>query len=136
MPDLPTVSWGPVAGCIFCDLSVKSDRPVLARTKSFFAVNDKFPVNAGHTLLIPHRHVCRLRDLTSDEFADFKLILEIVQDELTSKGAEGFNIGINEGEVAGQTVGHLHIHVIPRYKGDVEFPRGGVRNLKPALVEY
>ena len=130
------MSWDPVAGCIFCDLRVKGDRPVLARTSSFFAVNDKFPVNAGHTLLIPYRHICRLRDLSSDEIADFKLILEIVQDNLINKGAEGFNIGINEGEVAGQTVGHLHIHVIPRYKGDVESPRGGVRNLKPALVEY
>jgi len=133
---MPSVSWNPVAGCVFCDLRVKSDRPVLARTNSFFAVHDKFPVNTGHTLLIPYGHVCRLRDLSSDEFADFKKILEIVQDDLTSKGAEGFNIGINEGEVAGQTVGHLHIHVIPRYKGDVESPRGGVRNLKPALVEY
>lgn len=133
---MPTVSWDPAAGCIFCDLRVKGDRPVLARTNSFFAVHDKYPVNTGHTLLIPYRHICRLRDLSNDELADFKHILEIVQDNLTGKGAEGFNIGINEGEVAGQTIGHLHIHVIPRYKGDVESPRGGVRNLKPALVEY
>jgi diadenosine tetraphosphate (Ap4A) HIT family hydrolase len=124
------------AGCIFCDLRGKSDRPVLARTESFFAVNDRYPVNVGHTLLIPDRHVCRLRDLSVEEFADFKRILEVVQDTLMKQGAEGFNIGINEGEVAGQTVGHLHIHVIPRYRGDVESPRGGVRNLKPALVEY
>ena len=136
MPDMPSVSWDPVAGCVFCELRVKGDRPVLARTSSFFAVPDKFPVNSGHTLLIPYRHICRLRDLTSEEFADFKKILEIVQDELAQRGAEGFNIGINEGEVAGQTVGHLHIHVIPRYSGDVESPRGGVRNLKPAMVEY
>lgn len=133
---MPSVSWDPVTGCIFCDLRVKGDRPVLARTNSFFAVHDRYPVNNGHTLLIPYRHVCRLRDLSGDEFADFKRILEIVQDELISSGAEGFNIGINEGEVAGQTIGHLHIHVIPRYKGDVESPRGGVRNVKPALVEY
>lgn len=133
---MPAVSRAPVTGCIFCDLRGKGDRPVLARTNSFFAVHDKYPVNTGHTLLISYRHVCRLRDLSSDEFADFKQILEIVQDELTGKGAEGFNIGINEGEVAGQTIGHLHIHVIPRYRGDVESPRGGVRNLKPALVEY
>jgi len=133
---MPSVSWDSVAGCIFCDLTVKGDRPVLARSGFFFAVHDKYPVNTGHTLLIPHRHVCRLRDLSNDEFADFKEILATVQDELTSKGAEGFNIGINEGEVAGQTVDHLHIHVIPRYPGDVESPRGGIRNLKPALVEY
>jgi len=133
---MPSLSPIPVPGCVFCDLRVNSDRPVLARTKSFFAVSDRFPVNVGHTLLIPDRHVCRLRDLSGEEFADFKRILEIVQDGLLGRGAEGFNIGINEGEVAGQTIGHLHIHVIPRYKGDVESPRGGIRNLKPALVEY
>lgn len=133
---MPSVNWAPVAGCIFCELRVNSDRPVLAHTNSFFAVPDKYPVNSGHTLLIPFQHISRLRDLNSDEFADFKKILEIVQDELSHRGAEGFNIGINEGEVAGQTIGHLHIHVIPRYRGDVESPRGGVRNLKPALVEY
>jgi diadenosine tetraphosphate (Ap4A) HIT family hydrolase len=130
------MSWNSVAECIFCDLEGKSDRPLLARSSSFFAVHDKYPVNSGHTLVIPFRHVCRLRDLNSDELEDFKKILEVVQDELTHRGAEGFNIGINEGEVAGQTVDHLHIHVIPRYRGDVESPRGGIRNLKPALVEY
>ncbi len=86
--------------------------------------------------MIPYRHVSRLRDLTVEEFSEFREILETVQDELAAQNAEGFNIGVNEGEVAGQTVSHLHIHVIPRYRGDVESPRGGIRNLKAALVEY
>jgi len=130
------VNMPAVAECVFCELQEENDRPVLARTRSFFAVNDKYPVNVGHTLVIPFRHVSRLRDLTVDEFAELKEILERVQDQLTSQNAEGFNIGVNEGDAAGQTVPHLHVHVIPRYRGDVESPRGGIRNLKAALVEY
>ncbi len=124
------------AECIFCDVQRKDGRPILARTRSFFAIKDKYPVNVGHTLVIPYRHVSRLRDLTVEEFVELRVILETVQDELAGQNAEGFNIGVNEGEVAGQTVSHLHLHVIPRYRGDVESPRGGIRNLKPALVEY
>jgi diadenosine tetraphosphate (Ap4A) HIT family hydrolase len=130
------MSMPTVAECIFCGVQRKGDRPILARTRSFFAVNDKYPVNVGHTLVIPYRHVSRLRDLTVEEFAELRDILETVQDELAAQNAEGFNIGVNEGEAAGQTVPHLHIHVIPRYRGDVESPRGGIRNLKAALVEY
>lgn len=125
-----------VAECVFCELQQKNDRPILARTRSFFAVKDKYPVNEGHTLVIPYRHVSRLRDLTVEEFCELRGILQTVQDKLAAQNAEGFNIGVNEGEVAGQTVPHLHIHVIPRYRGDVESPRGGIRNLKAALVEY
>lgn len=125
-----------VAECVFCELQEENDRPILVCTRSFFAVNDRYPVNAGHTLIIPFRHVSRLRDLTVEEFGELRDILETVQDELAVQNAEGFNIGVNEGEVAGQTVPHLHIHVIPRYRGDVESPRGGIRNLKAALVEY
>ena len=125
-----------VPECVFCELQNENDRPIRARTKSFFAVDDKYPVNLGHTLLIPFRHVSRLRDLTSDEFSEIKEILKTIQDQLLGQNAEGFNIGVNEGEVAGQTISHLHIHVIPRYAGDVERPRGGIRNLKNALVEY
>jgi diadenosine tetraphosphate (Ap4A) HIT family hydrolase len=125
-----------VKGCVFCELREKADRPVLARTASFFAVRDKYPVSVGHTLLIPYRHVSRLRDLSTEEFAELKEILQTIQDDLTQQHAEGFNIGVNEGEVAGQTVSHLHVHVIPRYPGDVQSPRGGIRNLKSALVEY
>lgn len=133
---MSSVNGNAVVGCVFCELRNRNDRPIRARTKSFFAVDDKYPVNIGHTLLIPFRHTSRLRDLTVEEFVDLKEILEMIQDQLIAQSAEGFNIGVNEGEVAGQTEPHLHIHVIPRYAGDVENPRGGIRNLKSALVEY
>ncbi len=74
-----------VAECVFCELREKNDRPIVARSRSFFAVNDKYPVNIGHTLIIPFRHVSRLRDLTVDEFAELKEILELVQDQLTGQ---------------------------------------------------
>lgn len=133
---MSSINGKPVTGCIFCELQRQSDRPAKAHAASFFAVEDKYPVNIGHTLLIPYRHVSRLRDLTAEEFVDLKQILQIVQEQLAAENAEGFNIGVNEGEVAGQTIAHLHIHVIPRYAGDVERPRGGIRNLKSALVDY
>src|SRR2546425_9432294 len=97
------MSMPTVAECIFCDVQRKDDRPILARTPSFFAVNDKYPVNVGHTLVIPYRHVSRLRDLTVEEFVELRDILETVQDKLAAQNAEGFNIGVNEGEVAGPT---------------------------------
>ena len=136
MLDMPLMKKHVTFSCLFCGLREGNARPVTARTPAFFAVEDKYPVNVGHTLVIPARHVARMRDLTVAEFAELKQILEIVQDQLTEQNAEGFNIGVNEGEVAGQTVSHLHIHVIPRYSGDVAQPRGGVRNIKSALVAY
>jgi len=122
--------------CVFCSLKSDPQRPVMAENDSFFAVRDKFPVNVGHTLLIPTRHVNRLRDLREQELPKLWELLRLVQERLEVQGAQGFNVGVNEGEVAGQTVPHLHVHVIPRYVGDVEVPRGGIRNLKKALIEY
>lgn len=133
---MPFVNETKSSACIFCAMADGQDRPIVARTPRFFAVRDKYPVSVGHTLLIPNRHVSRLGDLAIDEFTDLREILRIVQVELAAENAEGFNIGVNEGEVAGQTVAHLHVHVIPRYTGDVASPRGGIRNLKAALVEY
>ena len=133
---MPSMTRRVPVDCLFCGLREGNGRRITACTPSFFAVEDKYPVNVGHTLVIPVRHVARMRDLTAAEFAELKEVLEIVQDQLTDQNAEGFNIGVNEGEVAGQTVSHLHIHVIPRYTGDVAQPRGGVRNIKSALVAY
>jgi diadenosine tetraphosphate (Ap4A) HIT family hydrolase len=122
--------------CIFCDLRNDSERPVLASTLNFIAVRDKYPVNTGHTLLIPFRHVTRVGDFTAEEWTELWSLLRKVQELLRAEGAQGFNIGINEGEAAGQTIEHFHVHIIPRFVGDVERPRGGIRNLKRAEVEY
>lgn len=98
---------------------------------------DKFPVNRGHVLVIPKRHEPSFFAITSEERNALFALLERAKEELDRiHKPDGYNIGINCGEAAGQTIFHLHIHLIPRYGGDVEKPRGGVRNIKSPLVEY
>lgn len=110
------------------------------QNESFVALWEPFPVNIGHIKIMPRRHNATLFTFTKKEEEDFWKILKEVKEYLDSSlgkhKPDGYNIGINVGEAAGQTIGHLHIHVIPRYKGDVENPRGGVRNIKPALVSW
>jgi len=125
------------AECLFCSVLELRNRRFLAQNDSFVAMEDQFPVNPGHTLLIPKRHVSKFTDLQDNELLDFGRILRETQKLIASQSlVDGFNIGVNEGIAAGQTIEHLHIHLIPRFTGDVENPRGGVRNLKTALVEY
>ena len=102
-----------------------------------FAIYDKYPVNKGHVLIIPKRHFANYFDSTEEEIAAFYELIKKVKTLLDKDfRPDGYNIGININEAAGQTIFHLHIHLIPRYNGDVNNPRGGVRNLKKALVEY
>jgi diadenosine tetraphosphate (Ap4A) HIT family hydrolase len=119
--------------CIFC----QDDRPMLAQTKLSIALLDSFPVANGHTLVIPKRHVATIWDLTTEEYADAFDLVRQVKVILQSKYApHGFNVGVNCGEAAGQSVFHAHIHIIPRYFGDVPHPRGGVRNIIPGKGNY
>lgn len=102
-----------------------------------FAVRDLFPVTDGHALVITRREIATWWDATAEEKA---AVLELV-DEVralinTSHSPDGFNVGFNEGAAAGQTIPHLHVHVIPRYKSDVPDPRGGIRNVIPNLGNY
>jgi diadenosine tetraphosphate (Ap4A) HIT family hydrolase len=123
--------------CLFCEVLQTRSRRILTENAHFFVVEDQYPVNDYHSLIIPKRHLIRFSDLTSEEANSFIDVLRLSQERLRSQhGADGFNIGVNEGASGGQTISHLHIHLIPRYSGDVEDPRGGVRNLKPALVAY
>lgn len=121
--------------CVFCD---KHPRSHVLETSNFFALYDGFPVREGHLLLIPKRHIETFMELTEEEFHDLFQILQQADRFLRlNHGAEGYNIGINNGIVAGQTISHLHIHVIPRKKGDVAEPKGGIRNFLPnPLTEY
>jgi ATP adenylyltransferase len=119
--------------CPFC----RRDRPFLAETKLAFAFLDGFPVSKGHTLVIPKRHVESLWDMSDDEYIDAFDLVRRVKDILQEKfQPHGFNVGANCGEAAGQSVFHAHIHIIPRYKGDVPSPRGGVRNVVPGKGDY
>jgi diadenosine tetraphosphate (Ap4A) HIT family hydrolase len=101
------------------------------------AFPDAFPVSRGHTLVVPRRHVTRMEGLEPDELRDLWLLgAEMCSKLERDLGAPGFNLGINLGRAAGQTVEHLHLHVIPRYEGDVEDPRGGVRWVLPHRARY
>jgi diadenosine tetraphosphate (Ap4A) HIT family hydrolase len=100
-------------------------------------MRDAFPISPGHTLIIPKRHVGSFFELESDERAELLALLDeakVVADEEFSP--QGYNIGINDGTAAGQTVPHLHIHLIPRYQGDRPDPRGGVRWIIPEKADY
>lgn len=119
--------------CPFC----KPKREFIAKNDHAVAFIDGFPVSPGHALVVPRRHVPTIFDLNDAEYtACLDLVREVksVLEECHSTSA--FNIGINCGEVAGQTVMHAHIHVIPRYSGDVDDPRGGVRHIIPGKGHY
>ncbi len=98
---------------------------------------DTYPLNPGHALLVPHRHIARWFDATTAEQTALAAAIEQAKTAIEEKYApQGFNIGFNDRKAAGQSVPHLHVHVIPRYEGDVPDPRGGIRNIIPARAAY
>ncbi len=123
------------AGCIFCTIP---DERVLAFNTLASAISDKYPVTELHTLIVPKRHVATFFDLFEPERRAINHLLVELRNEIVKKDASvsGFNIGMNNGESAGQTVGHAHVHLIPRRDGDVEDARGGVRGIIPGKAVY
>lgn len=120
--------------CPFCTLA--PERIVLADDQAL-VIRDAFPVSPGHTLVIPRRHVGSFFETTGAERASLLRLLDAARDALASElRPDGWNIGINDGPAAGQTVPHLHIHLIPRYAGDRADPRGGVRWVMPDKAKY
>lgn len=124
--------------CPFCALSAESSHRVLAENEYCWLIYDGYPVTPGHSLVIPKRHVPDCFDLTPEELVAVHelvaqgrhLILNLHHD------VKGFNIGVNVGLAAGQTVLHCHFHLIPRRDEDVSNPRGGVRNVIPGRGDY
>ncbi len=104
----------------------------------FSVVKDKFPVTPGHTLVIPRRAVLRFAELNTAERVRLLELVEWVQQQLAAitPAPEGFNLGVNDGPAAGQTMPQFHFHVIPRWTGDVADPRGGVRWVVPEKAKY
>lgn len=120
--------------CPFCNLR---EERIWIETDSAIALLDSFPVSPGHTLVIPGDHIQTLMDLPENDFNDIWGLVSHVRKLLLEKyKPDGFNIGINEGVAAGQTVPHAHIHVIPRFNGDVPDPRGGIRWVVPQRAKY
>ena len=112
-------------------------RELIVETATVFSFYDKFPVSKGHSLIVPKRLASNYFDLTLKEQTACWIVANKVKSILQEKyHPDGFNVGININEDAGQTISHCHIHVIPRYKGDVENPRGGIRGVIPSKKEY
>jgi len=123
------------ADCLFCN--IQKER-VISNNEYAYAIRDGFPVTELHTLVIPKRHVEHYFGLTNDELLACDALLRTLREEILRENdsVEGFNIGINSGAVAGQTIFHCHIHLIPRRKGDVSNPKGGVRHIIPGKGDY
>ena len=120
--------------CAFCELPPER---ILISNQQGVVVRDAYPVSPGHTLIIPRRHVGSFFDIDSNERDALLALLEEAKRRLDKEfSPDGFNVGINDGAAAGQTVAHLHIHLIPRYKGDRSDPRGGVRWIIPEKAKY
>lgn len=122
--------------CRFC-IKKKSGRQLIAENEYGFAAYDRYPVNKGHFLVIPYRHFASYFDINDKELvALWGLVKQGQRVVEKAFNPDGYNVGINVGTAAGQTIHHLHIHVIPRYAGDVENPKGGVRGVIPAKKLY
>lgn len=123
-----------MSDCIFCNLSADQ---IIAESDLCVAFYDQFPVSKGHVLIIPKRHVADYFELMPEEIAAMQKMLFEMKDVVQALyQPDGFNIGVNVGEMAGQSIFHVHMHLIPRYAGDVEYPRGGVRGVIPEMQNY
>lgn len=120
--------------CVFCSLP---DKRIVHANDLAIAIRDGFPVSPGHTLIMPKRHIASFFEATAEERMALLALLDESKSGLDREfGPNGYNVGINDGAAAGQTVMHLHIHLIPRYVGDLPDPRGGVRWLIPNKADY
>jgi diadenosine tetraphosphate (Ap4A) HIT family hydrolase len=121
--------------CRFC--VAKPSRRLIVDGKLGFAAWDRHPVSDGHFLVIPYRHFADYFEIRDDEREELWSLVASGRDIVEERyQPDGYNIGINVGVWAGQSIHHLHIHVIPRYQGDVENPKGGVRGVLPAKRHY
>lgn len=122
------------ADCPFCDVPRES---VVAESRHALAIEDRYPVSRGHTLVVPREHTETLFARSAEIQADIWSLVAGVRTTLQSElNPDGFNVGINDGRAGGQTVEHAHIHVIPRFGGDVADPRGGIRWVLPESAAY
>ena len=121
--------------CPFC--KAESERELIASSSLSVAFYDGFPVSPGHALIIPQRHVSSFFDLSKEEQLDLLKLADEVKIIIEERfHPDGYNVGINVGEAAGQSIFDVHMHLIPRYHGDVSNPRGGVRGVIPSKQNY
>lgn len=124
--------------CPFCNIGKLIDKErIIYEDSTWIAILDNYPVSKGHTLLIPKRHCATYFDLNDVESSTLGATINVVKGILETRyKPDAFNLGMNCGEAAGQTVFHCHIHIIPRYNGDCDNPRGGIRGCIPSRMNY
>jgi len=135
-PDIsPENDPKPTAGCLFCKMK---NLKVISENKTVYAILDSSPVSLNHVLIIPKRHCLDYFEMTRQECCDAHDLIKRLKDSIIENDStvNGFNIGANCGETAGQTVFHTHIHLIPRRQNDTPNPRGGVRGVIPNKMNY
>ncbi len=120
--------------CPFCNIDKLN---IILKNEMCFAIFDKYPVSEGHMLIVPFRHFANFFEATEDEILAIHALLLDAKGFLDRRfSPDGYNIGVNVGAVSGQTIMHLHVHLIPRYKGDIDNPVGGVRGVIPSKRIY
>lgn len=124
--------------CLFCRMAEKDNESIiLARYKHCYVIADKFPVSEGHVLIIPEKHTENWFTASEEVRRDIMEAIDTMKTRLDSQhNPDGYNIGMNCGTYAGQSIMHLHVHLIPRYKGDMQDPKGGVRGVIPSKQHY
>ncbi len=125
--------------CLFCRIQkAEHKKEIICENDFFFVIRDNYPVSKYHTLIIPHRHIQSYFEINKKEIVSVNQILNFQRDEILKLDptVSAFNIGVNDGKDAGQSIYHLHLHLIPRRYGDMENPRGGVRGVIPAKQKY
>ena len=121
--------------CLFCNINSKD---LIFDNEFAFASFDSYPVSKYHSLIVPKRHILNYFELTNEELLACNYLIKKIKKKIQNedKTVDGFNIGTNSGVVAGQSIMHCHIHLIPRRKGDVDNPQGGVRGVIPSKQHY
>lgn len=119
-------------GCILCRFDDSSVNTIMVQSRRFYARYDNFPAADGHIEIVPKRHAVSFFELTPSEAREAYRLMAQAQRRLQERyKPDGFTIGVNDGHAAGRSIDHLHIHIIPRYRGDVKDPRGGIRQVVP-----
>ena len=119
------------------DFSLIENDKIIHKDEYFFIIEDRYPVSKGHLLIISNRIIDSYFNLSKKEKSSLINTIEIAKKIIESKHSpDGYNIGMNCGQVAGQTIFHYHCHIIPRYKGDLKYPEGGVRGVIPSKMKY
>ena len=126
------------SNCFFCRMLINdTKKEILLQNDLAVMIRDTQPVSKGHSLIIPRRHVSSFFDTSPEEQTALMALLDQTKKDLDRElSPDDYNVGINDGPLAGQSIAHLHIHLIPRYKGDKDDPRGGVRWILPEQAKY